>query len=76
MLDLLHVVPRSVWGHALIYIFDWKISFQQKKQKEELFSHFCDTCDRGFKNQDKYKDHIDQHVKVIQAVGKLYIFEL
>ncbi|MCI4375120.1 hypothetical protein PGIGA_G00105550 [Pangasianodon gigas] len=36
---------------------------KQKKQKEPEFSHFCDTCDRGFKNHDKYNEHITQHVK-------------
>ncbi|XP_067314747.1 nuclear fragile X mental retardation-interacting protein 1 isoform X2 [Pseudorasbora parva] len=35
----------------------------KKKQKDPEFSHFCDPCDRGFKTQDKYDEHISQHVK-------------
>ncbi|XP_035005850.2 nuclear fragile X mental retardation-interacting protein 1 [Hippoglossus stenolepis] len=36
---------------------------KQRNKKEPEFSHFCDTCERGFKNQDKYDEHMSQHVK-------------
>ncbi|XP_012675211.2 nuclear fragile X mental retardation-interacting protein 1 [Clupea harengus] len=36
---------------------------KKKNKKEPEFSFFCDPCDRGFKHQDKYDEHLSQHVK-------------
>ncbi|XP_037335676.2 nuclear fragile X mental retardation-interacting protein 1 isoform X2 [Pungitius pungitius] len=35
----------------------------KRNKKEPEYSYFCDTCDRGFKNQEKFDEHVSQHVK-------------
>ncbi|XP_053311457.1 FMR1-interacting protein NUFIP1 [Spea bombifrons] len=51
---------RNRFSHGQSGTRDYKVL---KQKKEPVYSHYCDTCDRGFKNQEKYNEHASQHVK-------------
>ncbi len=39
----------------------------KKKDKRDLPENnkfYCEVCDRGYKNEEKYKEHNDSHVQV------------
>ncbi|XP_002737657.1 uncharacterized protein LOC100369782 [Saccoglossus kowalevskii] len=36
---------------------------KKKPKKEQILQFYCETCDRGFKTEDKLDEHLTEHVK-------------
>ncbi|KAM9828935.1 FMR1-interacting protein NUFIP1 [Syngnathus typhle] len=41
----------------------WNRGKKRQNKKEPDYMHFCDPCDKGFKTQEKYEEHVAQHIK-------------
>ncbi|XP_049611800.1 FMR1-interacting protein NUFIP1 [Syngnathus scovelli] len=41
----------------------WNRGKKRQNKKEPEYMHFCDPCDKGFKTQEKYEEHVAQHIK-------------
>ena len=48
---------------------------KKNKIKEEYFIDFCDVCDRGFKTEEKKRQHYSEHRKVQFHLLKCFIFK-
>ena len=49
--------------------YDYTPYNKRTKFKEENFIDYCDVCDRGFKTEEKKRQHYSEHTKVGKEIG-------
>ena len=72
-IELFKKFEHLQWLNFVFYIFFFFffffLSLKPKKKRFTKPVHVfasCDACDRSFKNQEKYNEHLAQHKKVIE----------
>ena len=61
IINLFKVIVIYIYFLFILLLLQKKVD---KRDLPENNNFFCDTCDRGFKTQEKYEEHVNGHQEV------------